>query len=204
VYCRNNTWGIGRLLVTMRNQRALRLAQALRMCKLYVSFTGRRVSASIPAAGGAAHAFGGSEDGRASLYGDGLVRLGMDGPAAHGEHPLSYSRLDASLIWRGGTHAKPHSGYTFAQPTPQEGGQEIGEAGKVRSEVCEEKFPSCQSRKSVQEGRSPLGPGRPEVGWAQERAQVVLPQTGQVGRGQASALIPAIPWYPREPVPPRS
>ena len=53
---------------------------------------GRRGRASRPAAGCAAHAFGGSEDGRASLYGDGLVRLGMDGSAADGEHPVFSAR----------------------------------------------------------------------------------------------------------------
>jgi len=49
----------------------------------------RRARASRPAAGYAASAFGGSEDGRTSLYGDGLVRLWMDGSAARGASPCS-------------------------------------------------------------------------------------------------------------------
>jgi hypothetical protein len=75
-----------------------RLAEAMRMCKLYVLFTGRRVRASKPAAGSAAPALGGSQDGRASLYGDGLVRLWLDGSAANGEHAGSHSRLHAGFI----------------------------------------------------------------------------------------------------------
>src|SRR5690348_13358104 len=39
---------------------------------------------AFPRDGCAASAIGGSEDGRASLYGDGLVRLRLDGSAAHG------------------------------------------------------------------------------------------------------------------------
>lgn len=77
-----------------------RLAEAMRMCKLYVLFTRRRVRASRPAAGGAAPALGGSYDGRASLYGDGLVRLWLDGSAANGAHAGSHSRLDAGFIRR--------------------------------------------------------------------------------------------------------
>jgi hypothetical protein len=67
---------------------------------LYVSFTGGRGRALIPAAGGAAHAFGGSEDGRASLYGDGLVRLWLDGSAADGEHPRFDSQLENLIVRR--------------------------------------------------------------------------------------------------------
>ena len=75
-----------------------RLAEAMRMCKLYVLFTERRVRASKPAAGSAAPALGGSQDGRASLHGDGLVRLWLDGSAANGEHAGSHSRLHAGFI----------------------------------------------------------------------------------------------------------
>jgi hypothetical protein len=55
------------------------------MCKLYIVRPGGAERLG-PAAGGAAYAFGRSEDGRASLYGDGLVRLWMDGPAADGQY----------------------------------------------------------------------------------------------------------------------
>jgi hypothetical protein len=61
-------------------------------------FNGRRVSAPRPAAGGAAHAFGGSEDGRTSLYGDGLVGLWVDGSAAFGEQSLSFPRVNAVVL----------------------------------------------------------------------------------------------------------
>src|SRR5438094_287995 len=66
------------------------------MCKLYpVPY--RRARASRPAAGYAASAFGGSEDGRTSLYGDGLVRLWMDGSPARGANPCSPTVSQSSL-----------------------------------------------------------------------------------------------------------
>ena len=56
--------------------------QKLRRCACYISFTGRRVRAFKPAAGCAACVFEGSDNGRAALPRDGLVRIWVDGSDA--------------------------------------------------------------------------------------------------------------------------
>src|SRR5580765_5194547 len=99
----------------------------MRMCKLYVLSTGRRVRASKPAAGRAAPALGGSEDGRASLHGDGLVRLWLDGSAANGEHAGSHSRLDAFIRLRRFIQCPP------VRPAESQAGQEV--EPQLRQEV---------------------------------------------------------------------
>jgi hypothetical protein len=116
----------------------------MRMCKLYVLFTGRRVRASKPAAGSAAPALGGSYDGRASLHGDGLVRLWLDGSAANGEHAGSHSRLHAGFIRL--RRVKVQSPRKIRSAESQ-GGQE------VEPRFCEEVL-RAQARKEIrQEGR---------------------------------------------------
>ena len=90
---------------------AARLAEASKMCKLYTRspLAGAR-RASPPAAGCAASAFGGSEDGRASLYGDGLVRLRVDGSAADRRPPRPPPRprrhAQLPLVQRRSSHAR--------------------------------------------------------------------------------------------------
>ena len=99
----------------------------------------RRTRASRPAAGCAASAIGGSEDGRASLYGDGLVRVGVDGPAADGvpaRRRSSPGPAHSPRIRSGRSpaqHSEPRRGATAArrqedrEKERQEGGQARGQ-----------------------------------------------------------------------------
>jgi hypothetical protein len=176
------------------------------MCKLYVSFTGRRERASTPAAGDAAYAFGGSEDGRASLYGDGLVRLWMDGPPADGENPLPESLFDTVFLWRlRRAIADPRPALPPAEQAPQEDGQEISQAREqeVRAEGSQEGRPQVgeTSREIRQAGRPEI---QQEVHRQKERSAFGLAEAGQEGTWQEAVSRWANPGYPIAPGPRRS
>jgi hypothetical protein len=161
---------------------------------LYVSFTGGRGRASKPAAGGAAHALGGSEDGRASLHGDGLVRLWLDGSAADGEHPRSGSKLE-TLLLRRIQRAGANPRQTF--PPAAEGGQEnrpqVGEKIARIEEVCpqgrQEGSPTGgqEERPEIHQEVGPSA-GQEERQKDGETGAVVSPQASQEGAGRPAAL----------------
>ena len=171
-----------------------RLAEAMRMCKLYVLFTGRRVRASKPAAGNAAPALGGSQDGRASLYGDGLVRLWLDGSAANGEHAGSHSRLHASFIrlrGAGSQVGKKVEPRLCEKVLLAEARQEIHQ--KVRQEERQE-----ISQEVRQEGRAEFGSQeRPEnlaqqVFRQEECASILFPEESKEGARWPEAVTRSV------------
>ena len=168
-----------------------RLAEAIRMCKLYVLFIGGRVRASKPAAGSAAPALGGSEDGRASLHGDGLVRLWMDGSTANGEHAGSHSRLDAFIRLRRFIHcppARPAESQTGQEGQPQLG-QEV-DLAEARQEGRKEEHQEI-GQEVRQEGQAEFGPQeRPEslaqqVIRQEECAPIRFPEESKEGWAEA-------------------
>ncbi len=141
-----------------------------------MSLTGGRGRAWKPAAGSAAHAFGGSEDGRASLYGDGLVRLWLDGSAADGEYPFG-SHLETFIVrrlQRARGDSSPHhpaaekdrqevvlpevrkeiAGKSLEEIS-QEGRQEGGQKG------CSEECPEIDAEHRTENGQEEHPEGRP-------------------------------------------
>ena len=146
---------------------------------------GRRLRASRPAAGGAAHALGGSEDGRASLYGDGLVGLWMDGSAADGQHPLVSSLLLVVIIRRlqrtGGTSPdRPSAKKDRQKGRRQEVGQEVQQARseEVRQEVRKEGYQEGGTEAFRPEERQEIGKkvGPEEFSPGRQARQVRGPQ----------------------------
>ena len=144
-------------------------------------------------------AMGGSEDGRASLYGDGLVRLWMDGSPAHREPAGTHPRPTPASTPAVGTGAargrlptgrppRRPPGKTAKRPR-QEGRQAPAKkAAKKTPKKAAKKSTKKAARKGCQEGRPEAGPqeGRETSGRKSATPQAGREETRQEGTTAAS------------------
>src|SRR4051812_27119440 len=125
-----------------------------RRCASYISFDREALSASDRRRVAPHTRSGGSEDGRASLYGDGLVRLWVDGPAADGEYAGSEFLIDTFLrrlqrVFRG----KPHQ----TRPPAEEGLQKVDQRKKIGEKIIQQARHQKGGEAGSQEERQKIG-----------------------------------------------
>jgi hypothetical protein len=176
-----------------------RALQKPRRSASYIYTLHRRTRASRPAAGCAASAIGGSEDGRASLYGDGLVRVGLDGPAADRVSSRSRSGSCRTLTTRSHSRRCPIDPPRTTRHTAESGQKE---RRVPRQEVFESQRQEGGRtdgaevvQEGVQEDRQALGPEVRREGRHPERReegrQAELQEDGQAPRQEDGPKVRA-------------
>ena len=158
---------------------AARLAEASKKCKLYLITPAQARGRASPPAGCAVPAIGGSEDGRASLYGDGLVRIRLDGSASDGvppgphSHPARATRADSCDRPARAPAARPAKkaakpARKAAKPAAKKAAKKTAKksakkAAKKAAKKTAKKAARKAAKKSAEEGRpAPGEEGRPK------------------------------------------